>query len=1025
MKNLKNLFAILFLGITCLTTNKSWSGESFIPLTPGIRNASDDLIHDGKILSSNESDALRLEKEVDLSKLEPQENDLWSQEEHILRDQDVIEVKSSDVLDYDGAILSNTGLFRFNTISEIDKQIYTVHLDKSLHTILLRKNLLRKLGYKVPAMKYFKTLLVRFQTREQLNQFLKKEIPEATLGAPERWYSESLSDVDSLTIKLKDVAITKPSSEDFYNVSLGVPSLVMNSRTLRALVIPYSLLDLYESVNLYGWVAGKIDNKAVILNHFTGNSFGASRDDAMWILRKIAMLSRNEISEMIKAAHFPISVELILTEKIISRRNNLIKLFGLKVEEIKYNSKIEYGEAVKKGKLIASDFPGYASRFAYADAESPMDQVKYYIFAKLQSNIINNVIGKINSQLVSFKEHDSRLKYYEDLFKKGLDHFVKTGEILPIEVGAWYAPVLDAQVILSRDIVLGNYLGTNNMVQLADTFGAGIDTGVMIGIEGVAENLNTRVGVKNSFVRTYSHLRPVKNLKESIKEPYKNMFVPLLKKSLKDNFKSLAELKKKNKDGKVDEINKEVEDLLKVIEKELGVGESLIITDRIAPSANLRVSFNQGLFSAGVGIKGELAVINRIHLYKKGPKLLQIYDDNGNIKDLTLSFDISKYISILNIHASADYGKYSLKAYEVNLSNESLDESVLYNNALGVYNILKNKNFELVSINNKPSTVKADFKDKAGGVSLLWWKLKKLFAKTIYEVETSNGVKGKFFSLEKNKVSGISPESFSKQIVNYYVSKEVEDLKIYDDTASNPANSFMGRSSAKSLKFEAEILDNNKFGQKFLAFSEEKQGWAVKNSTARKFIKAINKKFKTDLFNVDQIDFDKLRLFRLGYHIHIYNRGLDQLHSITGEDIKAIEKKYRKEASCFVQDEKYDSRECGSLSFLISSVSKCDKQFKKNKSEQTRAECSVALFDRIYEDLEFEDFKDLIGEDNLYIYATIDGFREKSEILNDTIYSNTVGTIGSKLWRGPLENVAKQLGISRGELQGSWLREDI
>jgi hypothetical protein len=63
--------------------------------------------------------------------------------------------------------------------------------------------------------------------------------------------------------------------------------------------------------------------------------------------------------------------------------------------------------------------------------------------------------------------------------------------------------------------------------------------------------------------------------------------------------------------------------------------------------------------------------------------------------------------------------------------------------------------------------------------------------------------------------------------------------------------------------------------------------------------------------------------------------------------------------------------------------------------------------------------------DNIYVYGTIDGFREKSEILNDTVYSNTIGKIGNKQWNGPLDVVRDLLGLTGGEFSGSWIRKGL
>lgn len=1008
------------------------AGESSVLLIDQNVLPSNDLVYEGKVLTSKEANTLKAKKHLDLSSLDPQENDLWTKEEStesLTSEDDKIAVDPSDILDFQGSILSNTGLYRFNVTSTTDGQFYTVHLEKSLHSMLMRKNLLRKIGYKVPGMKYLKSIQIRFSSLEDLNKFLKKEIPENTLGAPERWYNESASNINDLVITLKDVAVTMPSKDDFYNLSQGIPTSSNMSRTIRSLVIPYSLVDLYESVNLFPWNAGRVENKAVVLTHFTNNSFYTAKDDALWILNRINKLERKDFEEIVAKSYFPMSVEKILIEKIISRRNSLNKLFDVKASVIKFDHKVNYGDDLQKGKLKIKVFPEYASRFSYKDAESPLEQMKYYVFAKIQSNIINNAISYANQYLEYNEANDKRKEYYDDLFKKGLDHFVKTGELLPIEVGTWAAPVANGQLILSRDIVLGNYLGTNNLVQLSDTFGAGIDAGVILGIEGLNINASPHIKSTVSYVRTYSHLRPVKNLKESLKEPYKNMFVPFLKKNLQETFKSLSDLKNENAAGKKDdELKKKVADLLEQIEKNLGVGESLIITDRFMPSASLKVNFNQGLLTTGIGLRGGALVAKRIHIYKNGPKQLKIFDDRGFIKEFDLTLDVSKYITILSANLSMDYGKYSLKSYDLDFSNETsndVDNLNIYTKSLAVYNLIKNRNFELVEMHSKANEVESTFKDRTSGLSLLWFKLKSLYAETFYKVKASNGSTGQFYSLEHNKLSGISPESFTKQVLNYYISKQVEDVRIYDDLGSqNPANSFLGRSNNKTIRYEAKI-ENNGFTHDFLTYSVIKQGWAIKQKDALKFIENVNQKFERDLFNRYQIDFTKLRLFKIGYHINLYENGYERLQRITSREIDLIEDSYRKKSECHPTDEKYSSRECGDLSYIKSKIISCQKLIRKGKDQSKITKCSMQLFDGLFNDLEFSDFLKLMKEDNMYIYATIDGFREKSEILNDTIYSNTVGRIGSKQWRGPIEEVSNILGLSKGELEGSWIRESI
>jgi hypothetical protein len=187
------------------------------------------------------------------------------------------------------------------------------------------------------------------------------------------------------------------------------------------------------------------------------------------------------------------------------------------------------------------------------------------------------------------------------------------------------------------------------------------------------------------------------------------------------------------------------------------------------------------------------------------------------------------------------------------------------------------------------------------------------------------------------------------------------------------------------------------------------------------FINATNSKFQASLFDTQQIDFKKIRLYRIGYHLNLYERGIEKLSKISLADIEAIEIRYRKIEACDSEDfATYSSIYCGDLRIIKSQLKDCKKHANNDEKKNV---CLTDLAQKMFNDLKFPDLKNLIGENNLYVYGSIDGYREKSEILNDTIYSNSIGKIGSDKWQGPLQVVRDMIGISDGEFTGDWLRE--
>src|SRR5690606_8184835 len=114
---------------------------------------------------------------------------------------------------------------------------------------------------------------------------------------------------------------------------------------MRALVVPLSLVDLPESLNMLTWDFGRVlTNNLVIHNSedFDASIFDGTFEDSRWIARKIGALSRADWEDIVKDSHFPDEVSALLVEKLISRRNNLLSLLRLEknIPGLPYDSRI-------------------------------------------------------------------------------------------------------------------------------------------------------------------------------------------------------------------------------------------------------------------------------------------------------------------------------------------------------------------------------------------------------------------------------------------------------------------------------------------------------------------------------------------------------------------------------------------------------------------------------------------------------------------------------------------------------------
>lgn len=1031
--------------VTYSLTSTAFAQEERVPLD-SIRQPSDDLIFRGERLTAEQ--AWKLQQDaldpLDLSTLSPEDSEVWKNRivSNLDPNTDNISINSSDVYSFKGTLISNQGIIRFNVVPKREgNEVFTILMEKTLHTTLLRRNLLRKLGYVIPAMKYLSSIKVSFDSKQERDFFLAKQLPEATYGAPSRWLGRDHTKLkdDELTIELNDVVALMPSETDHYNVAMGLPPKRITNRTLRSLLIPYAIADLGESVNKFGWTVGRIDNENMILPHFTSAAINTAIEDARWSLRRLAKLEKADFQEVIERSHFPLAVGKLVAEKLVSRRNSLIKLFQEDFADIKVDTKPNHGELLKDGRLTQEDWDGYASRFAHGEPDSPFKDFQYFIFSKIQNAALTNLVELVNEKISVFDPSEKKVEFIRNQFEEGLEHFVETGELLEFGVGTWFSPLVDGQLIVSRDIVVGNYLGTDNMVQLADTLGVGINLGGMLGIENIP-NLpvaSVRGGV--NAVRTYTHLKPVKTLKASFKEPYRNLLVPIMKLQLKKRFNELSKISEAQEEevGEEDQDSRlsAIEELLEVINTQLGVGESILVTDRLTPSLMFQGGLNimETRVSMGIGTNGLL--VRRLHLYRKDAKTIQVYEDKGKGWTFSLSANIDNLIPIVRLSSARTNGKYTVKMHSVDINTDLKENPDLFSNAKALHYLLEEGSSELLEVSQKPYQLETDFLDRSTKFSFLVWRAKYLKGDADFTVITPKGDRSEYVSLTAQSQSGINYQSFAYDVINYYMKDIFKDMpftpSLNPERFKNPGQSVFGVSVTESARFEARKKDGVLY-RPFLALSSRREGWSAKTKKLKKYVREINEEYQADLFNpTDLDDAAALRLFDISVNINIYEGGIERLKTLEKGSLRQIARRYNSERRWQCQDQRRSNRnirtartliECGNLNNLIDKSKTCQRE-KNNSKKQSK--CLLELAQSMKKDLDFTDFSELIGKDNIYVFGVINGFRKESEILNAPIRSNSIGRVRGRHWNGPIDQVREVLDFQNGEFQGLWIRETL
>lgn len=238
-----------------------------IPLA-GMRSPASDLVHKEQTISPETAAKLRASG-TDISQLNPREDtDLWRDTVGgtLQPELDALEVSENDIVLFQGFLtsLSNTRNARFGVrkTSGGENQSFTLSVGRNVHDVLLRRSLLRKLGYIISPTKYLPRITLKFNNIREVELF-KKRIAEDTVADPSRWL---VSQPDSLTIIVQDIVAVEAQVTK-YNLANGrVAGRAGGRRLMRSLIVPFSVVSMGENANLFSWVAGRVFDNHIFQN---------------------------------------------------------------------------------------------------------------------------------------------------------------------------------------------------------------------------------------------------------------------------------------------------------------------------------------------------------------------------------------------------------------------------------------------------------------------------------------------------------------------------------------------------------------------------------------------------------------------------------------------------------------------------------------------------------------------------------------------------------------------------------------
>jgi len=1011
-----------------------------IPLD-GMRAPASDLVYNGNLLSPEKASELRTSG-VDLSKLNPREDtDLWRDRLVLPLDQveDKIDIASGDSLLFNSFInqISDTKNARFGAqkiVNGVQKN-FTLSIGRRIHDVLLRKSLLRKMGYLIAPTVFLPRVTLRFSNIREVEIF-KKRLAEDTLADPARWI---VAEPDDVTLVLQDV-VAVDAELGKYNLANGrVAGRVGGRRIMRSLIVPFSLVSMGENINLFSWVPGRVFDRHVILNFENSEDFDCAREDALWALRRLSLLTRNDFTEVAQSAGLPTEVARLLIEKVIARRNALNKLFGLNVPELPFDQKISMSPRLVDGEIIGENFDGHGERFSYGDPDSPLSgqEVWAFIKSKFVTNAFSNGMDYLNKYLTNTDVASAVLQHKIDLVNQSIQKYMTTGRLNEVPLGIFVIPTVGSQLILSRDVVIGSYMGIENKVSLADTVGVNISTGAFLGFDGLPTSVTASGGAQAFVRRTYTHLKPIASLKAAIRAPLRNILVPLLQKELSDGLLQLNEENLRSLDpaARQDTIKK----VLGVFKENLAIGESLIVTDSIGGDLSVQVGRSfYDIVSVNAGVGASHVVLGRMHVQRISEDTIVISDGQGQLSKVRLTTGINTlFAPILRLGVELSEGQAKTVLTPLNMDSDERRNPALIQSLNAIRNALIHGSIHSARRVNAGYTLTHHFRDAKTTELLLFSRYAQINGALNVEIrDNASGASKTFYQRRLAQRWGTDFQSFAVDGLNALIAGLTKTNLSINASSSEPAGTVGGKSFLREFVYEgvfepaAEESDISRIKDGFFSMQYRWRGWSMERQELNRVVSEINEKYnfqfipETVLGNTSSIQF-----YDISARTLINPEGLRVLIRHDQGFYQTIFRKYLKgrvlRPECTFTENTHSDEYCRAFSQFFWFRARYGGEWANGNNEKASSHLINAI-SAVENILEPQDLLEVLGgPDNIFVVSRIEGFRAGDEAGDTAIVGNTFGRLGGMNPLGPINTLSRKLSIPLSEMMATWIRESL
>lgn len=1009
---------------------------------------------------------------TDISAMDPAPNDVWTPNSLSITNEDQFSYPPEESTFTYLSKMRASGQFRAQV--EHNGRPFRIVIDMDNHQAHATAALLRRLGYNQDSPKDYRKLTVSFKSKADYDDFFYY-MGLNTRFAKKRWVVSE--DEANLKVVLQDVTIEYPRIENTqYYWGRASGNWLAGRRAARALIVPLSLLDIRlseRSVNLYSWELGRVLSNNIVLEHPYATAFQETTyEDAKWIARKIAKLTEADFRLILERenrlsndhAGYPDEINSVLLRKIISRRNQLVTLFGLQnepgiVAKIQPSIGVVNTACVKKDEVQCEYFDGYAARFTVGDPQSPLrwSELKHYIKMELISQAIAVATSYMNKELqihtVEEAQDNVTKKFIENVAKACAEQAqTNPGEpcryVVPLK--AWAQPISGIHVNASRSLVTGTYYGSDAKAQLVDNISVGVNVGALLGttaIEGAWKHIGGNASL--GYQRNYTHVRPIMSLESSKNEKWKNLFVPGYMKNL-GRILNLPE----QEDGTYKD--KDVTAGLKEFLAELRDGEVFTITDayvsQVGVQANIPITAlaagNVGP-SIGVGVSGDWAIMKRVTISRRKDRI-EVYDNKMNVRSIGANMSLNFWIQVAKVSAQWKKGEAETDVMSMDISPATDDAKVAKADLNGerkklhaaLSQIFVQNEIDAAKDFYPPINVDHELKGKLKRAKVLMWSWSTYEenhkVKVTYPVDPQGRYDAEaeartLYSSRKVAIKGRDIYGMVGSVISKV--SGVEGL-LSPSESLNESGTFLGRANWSSVRTEAEVTNSASF-KPVMMLEDYYSGTMISKDGLLKImthleneVRSINNDvpvFRKEVFTSTK----QLQAYEIRSSIFIYDKGLQELRKFLfaepcgrGKKCKGLllrlvdltdPSDLRKSCRNFLENEVTDTQfeELESLDPKDNRVwRKCIAPWMRKMMRMVRKMPDASNYEDTVSQLnsivylmqkhtDLSRFLNRIGKDNFFFQVRVSGFRTKDENGDREYLTDSIGTVQRPVTLGP------------------------